>query len=344
MIGVVFHDNYSSGYGIAGTNIKNIIRSRYQIIPGIASGKINVFVKTPPLKIDMSKYNIGYFYWETIDFPDSWIPYILKLDEFWSPCNLVTDNLKKIGFRGKIVTIPTPIKEVASDKIFGLGSSSEGFYSKKFMFYSIFDWNYRKGWDVLFEAYFSEFSTENVGLFVKTVSNSSAHKYKIINKIKSIKKSVPGPKPSAFISTDNLKYEEIMSVHKNLDCFVLPHRGEGWGVPIHEAISMYSPVITTKFGGITDYLNENNAYIVDHSIVKVKNMGSRWGDIYENKVWAEPSVESLKKNMRLAFEDENLFHRKKLLSRHTYNSLTYEKISSIIIKRLEVIIENIGLV
>lgn len=343
MIGVMFNDNYSTGYGIAGTNIKNIVCSRYKVAPNVSNCNVNIFIKIPPLQINPSRYNIGYFYWETIDFPKSWIPYILKLDEFWSPCDLVTKNLIKIGFSGKILSVPTPIIENYCDKNFGLGSNKDGFYNKKFMFYSIFDWNYRKGYDVLFESYFSEFSSENVGLFVKTMARNRQEDRAIIDEIKKIKMSVPGEKPSVFVSTDRLDYDHILAIHKKMDCFVLPHRGEGWGIPIHEAMAHYNPIITTKFGGITDYLSEKSAYLIDYSMTEVKNMG-RWNDLYSDKMWAEPSKKSLMANMRTAFLDSEDFYKKRLMSRHVYNSLRYENVSGIIIRRLENIHENFGLV
>jgi glycosyltransferase involved in cell wall biosynthesis len=38
---------------------------------------------------------------------------------------------------------------------------------------------------------------------------------------------------------------DLASVYKAMDCFVLPTRGEGWGRPIAEAMSMALPVIGT---------------------------------------------------------------------------------------------------
>jgi glycosyltransferase involved in cell wall biosynthesis len=40
---------------------------------------------------------------------------------------------------------------------------------------------------------------------------------------------------------------DLASLYKTMDCFLLPTRGEGWGRPITEAMSMQLPVIGTPF-------------------------------------------------------------------------------------------------
>jgi glycosyltransferase involved in cell wall biosynthesis len=46
------------------------------------------------------------------------------------------------------------------------------------------------------------------------------------------------------------------------DAFVLPTRGEGWGIPVAEAMAMGLPVIVTNYSGPTEYANEENAYLL----------------------------------------------------------------------------------
>ena len=44
------------------------------------------------------------------------------------------------------------------------------------------------------------------------------------------------------------------------DAFVMPTRGEGWGLPICEAMAMGLPVVATNFSGPTAYLTRANSH------------------------------------------------------------------------------------
>eukprot|EP00959_Pyramimonas_sp_CCMP1952_P109583 2292142-Pyramimonas_sp.AAC.1 len=54
--------------------------------------------------------------------------------------------------------------------------------------------------------------------------------------------------------------EDLRGYYAAADAFVLPTRGEGWGLPCVEAMAMAKAVITTNFSGATEYLTEDNAY------------------------------------------------------------------------------------
>jgi glycosyltransferase involved in cell wall biosynthesis len=60
--------------------------------------------------------------------------------------------------------------------------------------------------------------------------------------------------------TNFLTREGIRSLLANVDAFVLPTRGEGWGLPIAEAMAMTLPVIVTNYSGCAAYLRDDNSY------------------------------------------------------------------------------------
>ncbi len=55
-------------------------------------------------------------------------------------------------------------------------------------------------------------------------------------------------------------------IFASADAFVLPSRGEGWGLPLMEAMSMGLPTIATAFGGNLDFMNGTNSYLVKVSL------------------------------------------------------------------------------
>ena len=344
MININYKKGYNTGYSVAGTNIANIIKeiSSNVFENSNLTGGINVFVQIPPFKVNKSAYNIGFFYWETEGFPDEWVPYIMSLDEFWSPCDLVTDNLKKIGFRGKVVNVPTPIIQKCNNESIDFCYGNGLLREDTFKFYSIFQWNYRKGYDVLIRGYLEAFEEEDVVLIIKTNWNFSVRD-DFVKLLKATKRDIGNKAfPKIFFSEEKCNYDDILRLHSNSDCFVLPHRGEGWGIPIHEALNSYNPVIVTKFGGITDYLSEDNSYIVDHKKVVTKNMN--WTNLYDNKIWAEPDLNSLIEKMRDAFENKDSFYQKQLLSKGVARKLSYSVVKDIIYRRIRSLSESLRLV
>lgn len=74
---------------------------------------------------------------------------------------------------------------------------------------------------------------------------------------------------------------------KASDAFVLPTHGEGWGLPAMEAMSMELPVITTNWGGSTEFIDPSVAYPLQvENLIKVdKNVLELRGHY-----WAKPSV------------------------------------------------------
>jgi hypothetical protein len=94
-------------------------------------------------------------------------------------------------------------------------------------------------------------------------------------------------------------------LHESCNAYVSPHRGEGWGIPIHDAMCAGNNIVVTKFGGVTDFLSRDSANIISHSLVPVSNM--EWSPhVYNNRQkWANPSRVSLSKNMREVYSKYN---------------------------------------
>lgn len=269
---------------------------------------INFLITAPPYTGMLGRYNIGYFYWETDSFPRAWHADINRLNELWAPCQLVANCAKKIGFNGKIKMVPTPMRKAKSKTLINFSLDGENVISEKcFKFYSIFQWQYRKGYDILLRAYLEEFKGfEDVVLVLKInpLDQKIDFKSQVKITIKNIKASIGAKKfPPIVIADSFFSNEEMDGLHNFGDCFVLPHRGEGWGMPIAKAMLHDNHIMTTKFGGVTDYLSNYSAHIIKYKSVSVSNM--EWCGLYNHtQNWAEPNIRILKENMRELFENE----------------------------------------
>jgi hypothetical protein len=279
------------------------------------SGPCNVdfYIHTPPFSKHKSRnYKIGYFYWETDRLPKRWRRDICAtLNEIWVPCNLTKQACRKAGFRGPIEVVHTPRPaELYAEPVAVPIKGADGLCVSEstFVFYSIFQWNERKGYKKLFRAYFEEFSgQDDVLLVVKT--NPIKHKDHGLSRIKSdilsLKRYCKNRRgPSVFLITKKLSNKHIAGIHDLGDCFVLPHHGEGWGMPIHDAMMHNSLIVTTPYGGVTEHLNNSNSFLIKHKIVPVKPMS--WCPYYSSdQKWAEPDLDHLKSLMRAAYNERD---------------------------------------
>ncbi len=180
---------------------------------------------------------------------------------------------------------------------------------RAFKFYSIFQWSERKNPRGLLEAYFAEFHRdEDVCLILKTYGRnfSPAQGKWVRQQVEAVRRSICLPSyPPVLLITEMLSQEEIRQLHASCDCFVLPHRSEGLGLPLLEAMAAGNPLITTRYSGNTDFTRDDNSLLLPYQLTPVFNMNwSRWyrGDM----MWAEPDLAALRTRMRQVHEDREL--------------------------------------
>mmetsp|Transcript_27245 Transcript_27245/g.70013 ORF Transcript_27245/g.70013 Transcript_27245/m.70013 type:complete len:175 (+) Transcript_27245:1022-1546(+) len=56
---------------------------------------------------------------------------------------------------------------------------------------------------------------------------------------------------------------DMPKLYKAAQAFVLPSHGEGWGLPLMEAMAMELPTIGTKFGGNVDFMDPSCSFLLD---------------------------------------------------------------------------------
>ena len=92
--------------------------------------------------------------------------------------------------------------------------------------------------------------------------------------------------------------DELAGVYTACNCLVHPYRGEGFGLPIAEAMASGLPVIVTGYGAALDFCNEENAYLVPARIQRFRD--KRIGDLETvDSPWlAEPDPAVLRSLLR----------------------------------------------
>jgi glycosyltransferase involved in cell wall biosynthesis len=84
------------------------------------------------------------------------------------------------------------------------------------------------------------------------------------------------------------------------DCYVSLHRSEGFGLGIAEAMALGKPVIATHYSGPADFMNIENSYPVNYTVVPIPR---DYGPYLEGFAWADPDLEQASALMREVVED-----------------------------------------
>jgi glycosyltransferase involved in cell wall biosynthesis len=177
----------------------------------------------------------------------------------------------------------------------------------KFEFLSVFKWEYRKGWDILLTSYWNTFNREDdVVLRIRSyVPSNDKGEPSVTIRMQQFARQHFGKElnelPSVIIETgilaelgsDSLSRTEIRDMLDSADAFVLPTRGEGWGLPIAEAMSMELPVIVTNCTGPKAYANKQNAYLIE-----IEEDQDQWSFVV-------PKLVSLQKHLRQVILDSS---------------------------------------
>lgn len=92
---------------------------------------------------------------------------------------------------------------------------------------------------------------------------------------------------------------ELAHWFQGITCFVSASRCEGWGLMQQQALATGRPVISTKFGGITEFFDERVGYCVDYRLKAAEGHYAGCGE------WAEPDEKHMIKQMHRVYQDRD---------------------------------------
>ena len=100
-----------------------------------------------------------------------------------------------------------------------------------------------------------------------------------------------------WINRDLDEYE-IMGLYNLANCYVHPARGEGFGLPVAEAMAAGVPVISVAYSGLSDIVSEETATTIPFKLEPARTHLDVPGSI-----WAEPDAKQLSVEMRTMFAE-----------------------------------------
>lgn len=256
-----------------------------------------------------STLNIIRTTFETDRIPTEWTEHINAFDEVWVISQHNFEAFRRSGIAPeKMRIVPSCIDETrfvdsTSDRVPLVPAE----LTDRFVFLSIFDWQLRKGWDVLLRAYASEFKIiDKVGLFLKI---TRGHGYSI----ETVRKQADAclceigqslfTRPDIIICDEEYSADQIASLYRHACAFVLPTRGEGWGRPFMEAMACGLPVIGTGASGNVDFMRPTNSYLIRADLAAIPELAAHEIPPYRGHNWYEPDEGHLRDLMRQVVEE-----------------------------------------
>jgi glycosyltransferase involved in cell wall biosynthesis len=276
--------------------------------------------------------------WEYGRLPESWIgPMANLVDEIWVPSRHVLKTCVSSGVPAdRVQVVPNGVN---IDQFHPQAARRPIQSSKRFRFLFVGGGLWRKGVDILLDAYRAAFTTrDDVLLIIKDLPQQSVYIDQGLGKIIRQIQTDPSAPEILHLQTA-LGPEELPGLYTASDCLVHPYRAEGFGLPVLEAMACAVPVITTEGGSTDDFCPPDLVYLIPSNRrefnpgdVKLAGGGG----------WVlEPDWKALSALMREVFENhETAGQRAQGASEHVRRNYSWRTIADKIEARIHQIAER----
>ncbi|HTI69014.1 MAG TPA: FkbM family methyltransferase [Candidatus Limnocylindria bacterium] len=261
--------------------------------------------------------------WEFGALPRDWVSHFEEVDQVWAYTSYVQRMYLEAGMSpSKVKLVPLGI----DPKRFHPGVAPLPLATaKKYKFLFVGGTIQRKGSDVLLKTYLSTFRrSDDVCLVIKDFGGSSVYAGQTLEaEIRAAQADVDAPE--ILYLNQELKAEQLPALYTACDCLVHPYRGEGFGLPVLEAMASGLAVIVTGGGSTDDFATDEYAYRIPaqrqffgDSVGGIKLCARGW--------WLEPS--SLHLGLAMAEAHRNPVRARELgqkASEYVRREWTWEK-------------------
>ncbi|MBV8801256.1 MAG: glycosyltransferase [Alphaproteobacteria bacterium] len=236
-------------------------------------------------------YSVGYWAWELARMPKDQRVSFSYYDEIWASTEFARGAFASEGLR-PVYLVPMAVEPPLPDTT--LTRKSFRLPDHVFLFFYSFDFRSfitRKNPEAAIAAFRRAFpqGTEPVALMLKTLGAESR-----ADELKRLE-GVIGGDPRIILRNCEYSPRELSSLLTLADCYISPHRSEGFGRGPAEAMRLGLPVIATGYSGSVDFVRPENAFVADFQLVDL-NPGDYPG--WEGQLWAEVDIDHLARLMQ----------------------------------------------
>jgi GT2 family glycosyltransferase/2-polyprenyl-3-methyl-5-hydroxy-6-metoxy-1,4-benzoquinol methylase/predicted Zn-dependent protease len=271
--------------------------------------------------------------WEFGSLPEQWVKDLAGVDEVWVPSQYVRNVYVDSGVpASKVFVVPNGVDIT---KFNPQAAPMKLPTTKNFKFLFVGGTILRKGPDVLLKAYLEAFTAaDDVCLVIKDFGGKTVYAGQTFEEKIRAAQAQPNA-PQILYLNDELTPEQLPGLYRACDCLVLPYRGEGYGLPVVEAMACGLPVMVTGGGATDDFVRDEFGFripaqrqVFGNEISGMKLMKPGW--------LLEPDAGVLAGHMkRLAAHPEEARECGRRASAHAKQFCSWESAAKIVLERID---------
>lgn len=274
----------------------NVVRSRALPRSHATSGISVVYGQGDVFRRATGKVRVGFTMLEVDGFPRDWVEQANEMDEIWVPSEFNRQGFLASGLERPIHKIPLGVDTDA----FHPGARRLASPTGEFVFLANFEWGERKDPWLLLRAFNDTFRADEPVRLLCKISNRDPD-LKLKTEIRNLGLRAGGGKISYLFNLD-FPHAQLPMLYRSADCFLAVSRGEGWDMPLMEAMASGLPTIASDWSSHTEFVHDAIAYrlAVADTIPAVAKC-----PYYAGFRWAKADEEHLRHLLRHVYENQD---------------------------------------
>jgi glycosyltransferase involved in cell wall biosynthesis len=269
--------------------------------------------------------------WEFGELPAEWVgPIRDVVDELWVGTKWGRDCAVASGVpAGKVHVVPYGVDV---DRFRPDGRSLALQTTKRTRLLFVGGCIERKGIDILLEAYLAAFGpADDVCLVVKPFGSDTVYRTSTLEA--GVRRAAAGRGAAVEVVDRDLTGDEMAALFRSCDALVHPYRGEGFGLPIAEAMASGLPVVVPDDGPCLDFCDDTTGWLVPSRRVRIAP--AEWTPTAGGSWWSETSRLGLVAALRHVVDDPDERRRRGAAGRERIVAgFTWERTAAVVAGRL----------
>ncbi len=310
-------------------NIEQGARERLQTLPQIAgpgageAADVVLQIRSPPSCRRFTKPSLIYTQNALGELPPEWVQALAAVDGVIVPSEfdraVFARHFPRVYVAGQssdaAIFKPAPRRPCEGPELFS--------------FQYVGSYSFRKGVDLLLQAFLTEFSAEEpVELRLQCPGIGRGDEFN--HCLDAIQRF--NPRGRVRLKGGDLSPEWMARLYNQSDCVITLSRGEGWCMPLSEALLCEVPVIAPHSTGMAEYLDDSVAELLPTRELPAAQasppFGGTFARVYDHPgiTYYEPDVAAARAAMRRVYEDHASARakaragRERILTRHSWEN------------------------